>query len=308
MQIGLCVPQLGTFADGHATAAVARDAEAAGFSSLWAIDRLLIPVAPRSAYPATPDGALPAVQRRALDPIVTLATAAAVTERIRVGTDVLVAPWYPPALLARSLATLDRLSGGRLDVGLGIGWSVDEYEAVGVPTAGRGDRLEEVLDVLAALWGEEPAELVTSRERIAPATLGVRPVQQPGPTILLAAFTPAGLERAGRRADGWFPAGLPLDAIEPMWRIVRQTAEYHGRDPGALRLVVRSEPTPTPTSLGAGRPPFTGSRQQVADDIQRVRDLGAHELVLDVQGASQSADELLDLALDLAGDTVRFAA
>jgi probable F420-dependent oxidoreductase len=308
MQIGLAIPQLGPFADGRATTQVARDAEAAGFSSLWAIDRLLVPVAPRSAYPATPDGSLPPVQQQALDPLTTLATAAAVTERIRVGTDVLVAPWYPPALLARSLASLDRLSGGRLDVGLGVGWSLDEYEAVGAPIAGRGRRLDEVLDVLAALWADGPAEVVTSRERIAPATLGVRPIQRPGPPVLLAAYTPAGLERAGRRADGWLPGGVPVEAIGPMWQTVREAAARHGRDPEALRLVIRSEPKPTAQCIDGERAPFSGTRKQVADDIERVRDLGAHELLLDVQAVTRTPAELLDLALDLAGDTVRFAA
>src|SRR4051812_43697979 len=101
MQIGLNIPQLGHLADVDAVRTVAPAAEAAGFSSLWAIDRLLSPVAPRSPYPGTADGHLPEEQRRVLDPLVTLTTVAAVTERIRIGTDVLVAPWYPAALLAR---------------------------------------------------------------------------------------------------------------------------------------------------------------------------------------------------------------
>jgi probable F420-dependent oxidoreductase len=307
VQIGLHVPQLGPLADPAATRAVARDAEAAGFSSLWVIDRLLVPVAPRSAYPGTPDGSLPPVQRRALDPIVTLTLAAAVTERVRIGTDVLVAPWYPPALLARSLATLDQVSGGRLDVGLGLGWSLDEYEAVGAPMARRGERVEEVLDVLERLWTADPAAITTSREHLAPAVPVVRPAQTPRPPVLLAAYTEAGLARVGRRADGWLPGGVPLDAVGPMWGVVREAAARHGRDPEALRLVMRSEPTIERPLVGE-RPPFHGSRKQVGDDIRRARDLGVHELVLDLQGSSRTATELVDLALDLAADCLTAAA
>jgi probable F420-dependent oxidoreductase len=308
MEIGIAVPQLGPFADPRLARTVAREAEAAGFASLWAIDRLLTPVAPRTPYPASDDGSLPEVQRVALDPLVTLTLAAAVTERVRIGTDVLVTPWYPPALLARSLATLDRVSGGRLDVGLGLGWSLDEYEAVGAPMRDRGRRLEEAIAVMTALWRDGVAEITTSRERIAPAAMGVKPVQTPRPPILLGAYTPAGLERAGRLADGWLPGGVPVDMIGPMWTTVLDAAERAGRDPGALRLVVRSEPKITASALGADRLPFSGSRAQVVGDIEHVRELGAAELVLDLQGSTRTTDELLDVAQGLAADSLRRAA
>src|SRR5262245_59961859 len=105
MKIGIGVPQLGRFADPAITQQVAVAAEQAGIASLWAIDRLLVPSQPRSPYPATPDGSLPPSQHHVLDPLVTLTVAATVADRIRLGTNVLVAPWYPPPLLARSLAT-----------------------------------------------------------------------------------------------------------------------------------------------------------------------------------------------------------
>ena len=199
MKIGLNLPQMGHLADANATQMVAVAAEAAGFSSLWVIDRLLAPVAPRSPYPGTADGSLPVEQQRVLDPLVALSFAASVTERIRVGTDVLVAPWYPPALLARSLATLDHISNGRLTVGLGLGWSVDEYDAVGVPMAHLGARLEEIIDVMTSLWHDETVSVETSRERIAPSIVGLKPTQSRLP-LLLASFNPAGLE-ARRQAS-----------------------------------------------------------------------------------------------------------
>lgn len=302
MKIGLHLPQLAHHADPESTRRVAREAEAAGFSSLWMIDRLLVPTDPRSRYPATEDGLLPPVQRgAALDPIVGLTLAAADTTHIRVGTGVLVAPWYPPALLARSLATLDRASGGRVDVGLGIGWSLDEYEAVGAPMANRGSRLEEVIDVMSTLWADGAASITTSRESIASSAMGAKPAQSPRPPILLGTYTTPGLERAGRIADGWLPGGVPLDALGPMWSIVLDSAERHDRDAEALRLVVRADTTLTEVAVAeTGRGPFVGNRRQIMDDIARVAEIGAHELVLDLQTATQTTAAMMELALELA--------
>jgi probable F420-dependent oxidoreductase len=286
MKIGLGVPQLGRFADPDITRTVATAAEQAGFASLWVIDRLLAPNKPRTPYPGSRDGTLPAAHRTTLDPLVTLTLAAAVTERVRVGTSVLVTPWYPPALLARSLATLDRVSNGRLTVGLGLGWSIDEYDAIGVSMGGLGTRIEEILDVVSTVWGDG-------------STVGVKPVQSPRPPILLAAFNPAGLERVARRADGWIPAGLPLDVIAPMWASILTTAERYGRDTTEMQLVVRADPTFTDVALGRDRPSFSGTRRQVIDDIERAHDIGATELILDLQSSSHTADELVEAAIDL---------
>lgn len=303
MEIGLGLPHLGHFADPAATRAAAIAAEDAGFASLWAMDRLLSPVAPRSlGYPGRADGVLPHVQERVLDPLVTLTLAAAVTDRVRLGTDVLVAPWYPPALLARSLAAIDQVSRGRLTVGLGLGWSIDEFEAVGAPIAGRGSRLEEVLDVLAALWAPGPTSISTAHETITGSVMGLKPVQRAGPPILLATFSPTGLDRIARRADGWLPFGLGLDELAETWGSLRIAARRHGRDPDELQLVVRADPTLTEVRLGSDRPSFTGSRDQVADDIDRARQIGATELILDLQTTACEVDQLIATALDLTAD------
>ena len=303
MKIGIGVPQLGPFARPSETQAVAVRAEQAGIDSLWVIDRLLVPTQPRSAYPASVDGALPVEHHRALDPIVTLAVAATVTERIAIGTNVLVAPWYPPALLARSLATLDQVSNGRLMVGLGVGWSLDEYEAVGASMRHRGVRLEEILEVVTSLWRGE-SDITTSRESIAPSNMTVRTVRVPRPPVLLATFTDHGRERVARRADGWLPTGLPFDVMATMWTEILTRAESYGRDPDALRLVLRSVPKIGDAELGADRSPFTGSFQQVADDVQRARDLGVHELIIDLQASATTTDELVDTAVALGADVL----
>jgi probable F420-dependent oxidoreductase len=300
MRLGLGLPHLGPLATPHAIRTVAIAAEAAGIDSLWAMDRLLSPLAPRTfAYPGRADGALPTAQQTVIDPLVALTVAATVTERITIGTDVLVAPWYPPVLLARSLAAIDQVSAGRLVVGLGLGWSVDEFEAVGVPMTGRGQRIEEILDVLTAVWGDDTIEMRTSHERIAPSVMGAKPVQRPRPAILLGATSPAGLERIARRADGWLPFGVGIADIESRWADVVGAAERSGRDPARLQLVVRADPRIGEYTAERRREPFTGSCGQVTSDIERLREVGATELIVDFNTTARTTDELVDCALEL---------
>jgi probable F420-dependent oxidoreductase len=293
MRVGVQLAQLGRQADPAVVRASARSAESLGYQSLWVIDRLLAPVAPRSPYPGSADGSLPDEQRTALDPLATLAFAAACTEVVRLGTNVLVAPWYRPVALARSLAAVDVLSGGRLTVGLGLGWSVDEYDALGVPPRDLAARQEELLDVLDVVWAGGAAEHRSPTVDLRPATVSPRPVQRPRPPILLAAYTPAGLERAGRRADGWTPAGLPVDALAPMFGVVRDAAAAHGRDPDRLELVVRANIHLTDRPAAGSRATYEGDVAQVVDDLVATGAAGAHEVLLALDG-----DVELDRSLD----------
>lgn len=295
-QLGLTLAQLGAFADPASVMSMARGAEARGYRSLWVIDRVLAPIEPRSAYPATDDGSLPPEQRIALDPLLTLATAAAQTTRIRIGTNVLVAPWYRPVLLARSLASLDVLSNGRLDVGLGLGWSADEYAALGVPQRRLAATQEQLLDVLDALWALDPVSFTGAGFRVAPSSVQPKPVQRPRPPVLLAAYTAAGLERVGRRADGWTPSGLPLDVTASMWSAVIAAAERAGRDPSALSLVVRANIKHTIRPISGQRATYQGSVDQIASDVRGAFAIGAHQVILDLQGTTSSVAEYLDLA------------
>jgi probable F420-dependent oxidoreductase len=294
--LGLTLAQLGPFADPTSVETMAVAAEARGYGALWVIDRLLDPVAPRAQYPATPDGSLPEEQRIALDPLITLATAAAHTSTIRIGTDVLVAPWYRPVLLARSLASLDVVSRGRLDIGLGLGWSVDEYAAAGVPQRRLADRQEELIDTLDALWADDPVSFTGHDFAVAPSGVRPKPVQRPRPPVLLAAYTPAGLERAGRRADGWTPSGLPLDVTASMWSVVTTAAERAGRDPSQLSLVVRANIKHTARPIEGERSTYHGSVDQIAGDIRGAFALGAHQVIIDLQGTTATVAEYLDLA------------
>ena len=227
MDVGIGLPHLGSLADPDAIRTVAIAAEQAGMTSVWAMDRLLRPLQPRSlGYPGRSDGSLPTAQDVVLDPLVALTVAATVTERVRLGTDVLVAPWYPPVLLARSLAAIDQVSRGRLVAGLGLGWSTDEFAAVGAPITGRGRRMDEVLDVLRAVWTDKVVDVTTTHERIAPSAMGLKPAQAGGPPVLLARdqpkpastaspAAPTGGCRSGRRWSRSPAAGTTSGAVRP---------------------------------------------------------------------------------------------
>jgi probable F420-dependent oxidoreductase len=300
MKLGLGLPHLGPLASPDAIRTVAIGAESAGLDSLWAMDRLLAPLTPRTlAYPGRADGALPAAQQTVIDPLVALTLAATVTDRVRIGTDVLVAPWYAPVLLGRTLAAIDQVSAGRLVVGLGLGWSVDEFEAVGAPMPRRGQRIEEILDVLDAVWGDGTIDITTSHEHIAPSVMGAKPLQRPRPPILLGVHSDAGLERIARRADGWLPFGVPLPEIERQWMKTLRMADRYGRNPDDLQLVVRADPRIDAQLGGRHRTGFTGSCADVMDDIERTRELGATELILDFNATAEGVSEFVDSALCL---------
>jgi probable F420-dependent oxidoreductase len=295
MRLGFCLPQNGSLAGVGALTAVSQRAEALGFESLWVSERLLWPVAPRTPYPAAPDGRLPEQAKLQLDPIETLIFVAGRTRRARLGTSVINLPFHNPLILARRFATLDVLSEGRACVGLGNGWSADEFEAAGVPLRGRGKRTDEALAVLKAVWTTDPVEFQGEYFRIAQSFIQPKPLQKPHPPIYYAAFTPAAMRRVALEADGWNPAGLPVAAMGAMLQGMRETAERAGRDPGALALVVRANVWIGKRPLPADRLIFTGDPDQIAADIAATRDLGADELFFDAQGSRQvhSGDDLV---------------
>jgi probable F420-dependent oxidoreductase len=283
MRLGFALPQVGQAAGPDALVAVAKRAEELGYDDLWVLDRLLWPIAPRAPYPAMPDGHLPEGYKRVLDPLETLTFVAAHTTRIGLGTSVLNAPYYNPALLARQLTSIDVLSKGRLRVGFGTGWSPDEYEAVGVPINERGKRTYEAVRVLKAIWTADPVSFEGKYFRIAKSTIGLKPVQKPHPPIYFAAYTPAAMRRVARIADGWMPAGIPIEGMRQMFASIQQMATEAGRDPRALAMIVRSNVMFSDKSQGADRAIFTGTPEQIQADIAATRQLSATGLFFDVQ-------------------------
>lgn len=296
MRIGFAVPQYGAFADPAFITEAARTLEGMGYDSLWAGDRILAPLDPSDPYPGG-DGTMPPGYATFFDPLSALTLAAVATERVRLGTSTLNALWQPPVMLARTLTALDLLSRGRLDVGIGLGWLRDEYTAAGVPWEGRGARLEETLDLLEAIWTAEVVDHQGPSWTVPPSRIDLKPFQSPRPPILLGGFTPAALERVGRRADGWLGVAMPLPYLTGLWDVARRAAERAGRDPARLRLALRVNPQITEKPVDGERPPQVGTVGQVCDYLlTAVEATGAQDVFVDVQTATSSRTELLDLA------------
>jgi probable F420-dependent oxidoreductase len=281
MKIGFNVPNLGPGASPENIIKIAQKAEELGYDSIWTTERLLVPVTPVGGYGGFEGVPIPWQYKVQYDPLDTLSVVAAVTKRPRLGTSVLDLPFYSPALLARRLTTLDQFSGGRLTIGLGLGWCPEEFDAVGVSIHERGKRADEALDLMHAVWKEDPVEFRGKIWNIPPSHIQPKPVQKPHPPVLMAAYAPAAMKRAATKADGWLPVGLPVAAMKQMWPAIQGMAKEAGRDPSELQLIVRANVSISSEPGPEGRFIFTGSEEQIKQDIAEVREIGADEIHFD---------------------------
>jgi len=297
MKLGFALPNVGPVATPAAVFTVAQRAEALGYHSLWTIERILWPVNPQVPYPVTPDGKLPEPYKHVLDPLDALTFAAAQTKKITLGTSVLDIPYYNPVLLARRLSTIDFLSNGRVRVGLGLGWSKDEMDATGADMKTRGARADEFLQVLKAIWTTSPAEFHGKFFQVPKSYIYPKPVQKPHPPIYLAAFAPPALKRLATMADGWNPVAIPAAGMAQMFDQIKQMAKDAGRDPSSLAMVVRANLELTDQPLGKERMIFSGTVDQVAEDVEACAGIGASEVFFDptFTRGGQSLDTWLSL-------------
>lgn len=296
MEIGFAVPVSGGWSTPANQVTVARRAEELGYRSLWTLQRVL-----------NPAGSDDRTYRNVPDPLITLAYLAGHTTRTRLGVAIVNMPFYAPPILAKQAATLDHVSGGRLDLGLGIGWMRAEFAAAGVPMERRGARAEEFIAALRALWGGgpgEPARFHGEFYDIPPVTMDPRPLQSPGPPILLGGAADAALRRAGRLADGWVSSSrADPTGIGRSVGVVREAAERAGRDPGALRFVCRGAVRVRPAGR-ADRRPLTGSHEEIRGDFAALAAQGVTELFVDlnfdpeVTGPDADPRASLDRALE----------
>jgi probable F420-dependent oxidoreductase len=278
MEIGISLPQLGAQATKENLVRVARRAEELGYDSVWVLERLLWPLNPQGPYPATADGVLPENYQIVFDPIETLTFVAAHTDRVRLGTSVMVLPYHAPIHLARRVATLDVLSGGRVMLGVGVGWSRDEFEAAGTRFERRGARSDEFLQVLIDLWTKDPVSFEGEFYRIRESKVGPKPAQKPHPPIYVAGYGQYAFDRAVRFGSGWNPAGVPsFEWLESMIKQFHETAARAGS--GATEVVLRAFPVVFDESIGSDRKPLMGTLSEIGEDMRRLRDLGVTHLI-----------------------------
>lgn len=274
LQIGFGLPVSGSWATAANLAEIARRAEELGYDSVWTFQRLLHPA----------EGDWGASYRSVQDPLISLAYAAALTERVRLGVAVINAPFYAPIVLAKQLSTLDQLGAGRLDVGLGLGWAAEEFAAVGAPTGRRGARLAEFVQCLQAIWADNPVQFAGEFYQVPAALVDPKPLQRPHPPILLGGGADRALRRAGRLADGWISASRhDLRKIGADIALIKDAAAEAGRDPERLRFIVRAvvKLSDQPNE-GPDRRPLHGSAAQVREDLQNLQEQGVTEAFVDL--------------------------
>src|SRR5438105_10111140 len=224
MKLGFALPHIGPIASRANIVEAARQAEALDYQSLWTNERVLVPLNAKTPYPGSADGKLNPEYDTVFEHMTALTFASAITSRIRLGVSVINIPFYNPVMLGRRVATMDQLSDGRVTLGVGLAWSEDECDVNNVPFRERGRIGEEAIEALKAVWGPDPVEYHGRYFNIPPSVIGPKPVQQPHPPILVGAFAPKALDRAGRLADGFTGCCAPVDALIAMMNAVKAAA------------------------------------------------------------------------------------
>lgn len=281
MKLGVALPQLGNWATPENIITISQKAEELGYNSVWVLERLLFPLNPKNPYPVTPDGSLPEAYKYVLDPLISLAYAAANTKSIRIGTSIINVVYHTPAVLAKQLATLDHISGGRLDFGVGLGWSKDEYEATNVKFKNRGDRVDEFLKCLINIWTEEEPEFNGIYYKLPKSIVNPKPLQKPYPVITIGGFSPLTFVRAVTLGNGYNGITLPFDQMEGVIDNLRKSAELHNRDFNKLKIVCRSLPVIMDESPEVERVPLNGTLDEIKEDIMRYDELGVSEIIFE---------------------------
>ena len=308
-QFGFSLQGRGVLADREAISGLARRAETLGYASIFVTDRMLIPVKATRAYPYSASGAFPlGPDEPWLESLTAITWLAAITQRIRVGTSVLVIPYRNPIHVAKALATADYLSGGRIILGVGIGWWQEEFEALGVPFEERAARTIESLRLMKEIWSKPRVRFEGRFWRIDEAG-GVKPhpAQQPHIPIWIGGHTNAALKRVVAVADGWHPLGLrPPVALHPpemaqAVRRLRDLAVAAKRDPRSITISFKA-PVRFDRAAPKDRMPLTGSAAQIAEDCSAYAAAGVEHFVLDF--SVPTVPEMLEVLERVAADVI----
>ena len=221
-------------------AVLCKRAEELGFSSYWVPEHAIIPVENNSSYPGSADGATPEGYDQIADPFITLARVAGVTKSIKLGTGICLVPEHNPLLLAKQIATLDVLSGGRYIFGIGAGWLREETEIMGGDFDHRWTQTREAIEVMRTLWTEEEAEHHGRYYDFPAVRFNPKPVQKPGPPVLLGSIAPNVFKRIVAWGDGWMPTRATPAEIEAGRKELDRLAAEAGRDPESITVVAYS--------------------------------------------------------------------
>ncbi|MDA0824475.1 MAG: LLM class F420-dependent oxidoreductase, partial [Proteobacteria bacterium] len=266
MKIGFFGIGAGIAAQPEIIKLIAKSCEACGYHSLWVPEHIVLLDKYSSTYPYSQDGRMPfsTLEIDILDPFLALTFAAAVTEKIRLGTGICLLPERQPLTTAKEVATLDKLSGGRFDFGVGIGWMREEFEALEVPWPNRAGRTRDYLAAMKKLWTQSETEHNGEFCKFPPVRSFPKPVQTPHPPIVFGGESEPALRRVGEVGDGWWGVNVtPTTAAAHMARI-KEFAKAAGRDPSKISISV---------STGIGVPIS-------ADEVKQFADIGVDQVII----------------------------
>ena len=236
MKFGIVFANTGPFVDPEGAVGLARAADAAGFESLWTVEHTVVPAGYESTYPYDRSGRMPGSDDAPIpDPLVWLAFLASATTTINLATGILIQPQRNPVVLAKEVATLDHLSGGRVQLGVGVGWLEEEFDAIGIPFTERGRRTDDGIAAMRALWSQDQATYEGEFTSFTDCICRPRPVGGTVP-VHIGGHTEVAARRAGRIGDGFFPASGSHEVLGGLFDVVRRTAEESGRDPATIEI------------------------------------------------------------------------
>jgi probable F420-dependent oxidoreductase len=265
MKFGIAFANIGPMAHPEGAAHLAQVAEAAGFESLWTVEHVIVPAGYQSEYPYSPSGRMPGPEDSDIpDPLIWLTYVAAQTTTIRLGTGILILPQRNPIVLAKEIATLDRLSGGRVELGVGVGWLQEEFDAIGIPFEERGRRTDDHVAALRALWEQDQATHEGPFVSFTGAISRPRPTQASVP-ITIGGHSAAAARRAGRLGDGFFPGRGTHEELVELIGIMRTSATEHGRNPDAITITAGGNGAIGPGAL---------------DEVKALGDLGVERVII----------------------------
>ena len=310
MKYGFTLPGRGPLATPETLGRIARTGEELGYDALFTGDHILVPRNIASPYPYTEGGEFPgSPSGESMEQLTLLAFLAGQTSRIRLVTSVIIVPHRNPLVAAKALATLDVLSGGRLVVGVGVGWMREEFEALNLPPfEERGAVTDEYIRAFKELWTSDDPHFEGKYVSFDDISFLPKPVQRPHPPIWVGGESRPALRRTAELADGWYPLGsnptFPMGTPEQLAAGLERLASYarrFGRDPSEIETIYRTHQfelsdTAAP-STGSGqagdRLPFVGNAEQMASDIRAYQDMGVGSLVLDFLRQTEDLDVML---------------
>ena len=289
MQSGLVLPNLGALANPPTLTRLALRAEELGFDGMFASDHLALPTTPGSRYPYRSDGTFPLrPDENLLEPVTTLAYLAAITTRIKLGFSVLVLPYRHAVLNAKMLSTLDVYSGGRLIVGVGVGWMKEEFEVLDSDFDHRGQVTDEHIRLLQALWHRDEPDFAGNYYRFTGMTMYPKPTQKPHPPIWTGGISPRALRRAARLSDGWHGVRMTPDEIAKVGKQLTELRSETGREALHFDVSLRTGMDLTNSALPQSRLPMRGSAEQVAEDVRQYQDAGLTYMVMEPRARDAS--------------------